>query len=119
MSILEDERFCQLVEETQHKWAIPGISVSVVDLAQGISNSKGFVLPGTGVSLSENTLLPIASNTKLFTVVALGILIEEGKLPSWDSKMCDLLPDWQLQDEYTSRTITLAEILSHQSGIVG
>jgi CubicO group peptidase (beta-lactamase class C family) len=119
MSLLENEDFCRAVESIQKKFSTPGISVSVVDLASGTKQSKGFVLPGTGTVINDDTVLPVASNTKLFTVFALAILVDENRIPSFDVKLRDIIPDLDLVDKYATETLTLAEMLSHQGGLAG
>jgi len=58
----------------------------------------------------------IASNTKLFTTVALALLVDEGKL-KWTSKIKELLPEFRHQDPYLQQEITLIDALSHRTGL--
>ena len=48
--------------------------------------------------VTDQTLFPIASITKSFTVATLGTLATEGKL-DWDKPVRDYLPDFRLYDE--------------------
>lgn len=64
------------------------------------------------------TLFGIASNSKHFTALAVGLLIEDGvKLPNgeplgWHSKMKDVLPDlWELADPYASDHADITDLL--------
>lgn len=60
----------------------------------------------------------IASNSKLFTTLAIGMLIEnDTALPNsgrldWSTKVKDILPEWQLADEYASDHIDLIDLMS-------
>lgn len=65
--------------------------------------------------MTPNTVSPIASNTKLFTSVAIGILVEQGKL-SFDSKIKDLIPGFKLSNPHTVEHVTVADALSHSTG---
>ena len=44
----------------------------------------------TGRPVDEHTLFGIASNTKAFTTMAIGLLAEEGKL-GWDDRVVDYI----------------------------
>jgi CubicO group peptidase (beta-lactamase class C family) len=59
---------------------------------------------------------PIASNTKLFTAVAAGMLVEEGKL-TWDRPVRESVPTIRFHNEQLNNTVTLRDMLSHRTGI--
>lgn len=119
MGLLEDANFIKTVRECQKVWTVPGLAINVVDLDSGYSATKGYTLDGAvaDLDIDDRTLFPIASNTKLFTVIAVGILIEEGKISGWDAKLRDLLPGFDMQDHHARDTLTLADILSHRGGL--
>ena len=62
---------------------------------------------------SLNTRFGIASGTKIFTALAIGQLIEDGKL-DFSSKIAELIP-WDFQ--HYSREITVRQLLTQTSGI--
>ena len=62
------------------------------------------------------TLFGIASNTKLFTATALGLLVEEGKI-EWDAPVVRYLPAFQMWDPYVTRQLTIRDLLVHRSGL--
>ena len=70
------------------------------------------------------TLFPIASNSKLFTIVALGMLIEngtslpDGQLLTWDTKVKSILPEWELVDPYASAHVDLVDLASESNYLV-
>src|ERR1041384_5398588 len=66
--------------------------------------------------VTPNTLFPIASNTKLFTAIAAGFLVEEGKL-TWNRPIRESVPSIQFYNDYLNNTITLRDMLSHRTGI--
>jgi CubicO group peptidase (beta-lactamase class C family) len=59
---------------------------------------------------------PIASNTKLFTAVAAGMLVEEGKL-TWDKPVRESVPAIRFYNDQLNNTVTLRDMLSHRTGI--
>ena len=58
----------------------------------------------------------VASITKAFTAAAFGILVEEGKI-NWDTRVIDIIPDFELSDPYISKNLNIEDILSHRSGL--
>src|ERR1041384_6212662 len=49
--------------------------------------------------VKPDTLFPIASNTKLFTAIAAGFLVEEGKL-TWNRPIRESVPSIQFYNDY-------------------
>ena len=96
---------------------MPGMSVAIV------KDGKVLFAKGYGVraltkpdKADADTLFGIGSNTKAFTVAALSMLVDEGKL-RWDDKVTDLLPGFRLYDPYVTRELTVRDLLSHRSGL--
>ena len=65
---------------------------------------------------TPTTTHQIASNTKLFTAVAAGLLVDEGKL-TWDKPVRQSVPSIQFYDDELNNTITVRDMLSHRTGI--
>jgi len=65
---------------------------------------------------TARTMSPIASNTKLFTAIAAGMLVEEGKL-TWDKPVRDSVPSIRFYNDQLDNTVTLHDMLSHRTGI--
>jgi len=61
------------------------------------------------------TLFRLGSLSKGFVGILAADLKDEGKL-SWESKLIDYFPEFQLGDRKNTNRITLANILSHTSG---
>jgi CubicO group peptidase (beta-lactamase class C family) len=106
-----------LVENVRKAFAVPGISVAVVKDGQ-VLLARGYGIKRMGKSdpVDSKTRFGIASNTKAFTATALGMLVEEGKL-SWDGKVIDYFPSFQLSDPYVTREMTIRDLLVHRSGL--
>ncbi len=66
--------------------------------------------------VTSKTLFQIASNTKLFTSVAMGMLVEEGKL-SWDEPISDYVPQIKFYNQELYNSVTLRDMLAHRTGI--
>ena len=46
----------------------------------------------------------------------IGSLVDEGKL-TWQTKVIDIIPEFQLPDAYVTREFTIIDLLSHNSGL--
>ncbi|HEV8599243.1 MAG TPA: serine hydrolase [Gemmatimonadales bacterium] len=98
-------------------WNVPGIGVGVV-VKDKLVLAKGYGYRDYGkkIPYTPTTTQPIASNTKLFTAVAAGLLVEEGKL-DWDKPIRQFVPSIQFYNDELNRTVTIRDMLSHRSGI--
>jgi CubicO group peptidase (beta-lactamase class C family) len=107
----------KLVARAQQVFTVPGVSVAIVQDGQ-VLFAKGYGVRANGKpgAVDADTLFGIGSNTKAFTVAALGMLVDEGKL-HWDDKVIDLMPQVQLYDPYVTRELTVRDILTHRSGL--
>jgi CubicO group peptidase (beta-lactamase class C family) len=71
---------------------------------------------GEPAPVDARTRFGIASNTKIFTATALGLLVEEGKL-DWDAPVVRYLPGFAMYDPWVTREITVRDLLVHRSGL--
>ena len=114
---LSTRQIDRLTEKVLKEFDIPGIAVAVVKDGKVI-HMKGYGVRSvaTGEKTDENTLFAIASNTKAFTVAALGILIDEGKL-TWDTRVIDIIPEFRLYNPYVTEDFRIRDLLTHRSGL--
>src|SRR4029077_20668620 len=68
------------------------------------------------LAFTSGTVCPIASNTKLFTAVAGGVLGENGS-PTGDKPIRDSVPTIRFYNDQLNNTVTLRDMLSHRTGI--
>ena len=106
-----------LVARTMKTFEVPGLSLAVVKDGK-IVLAKGYGVRGMGepAPVDSKTLFGIASNTKVFTATALGLLVEEGKL-AWDGRVIDYLPGFQMWDPFVTRELSIRDLLVHRSGL--
>ncbi len=96
---------------------VPAISLAIVKDGQVvIAKGYGVRTLGEPAPADAKTLFGIASNTKLFTATALGLLVEEGKV-EWDAPVVRYLPWFQMWDPYVTRELTVRDLLVHRSGL--
>ena len=98
-------------------WNVPGIGVGIVVKDKLVfAKGYGFRDYGKRIPYTPSTTQPIASNTKLFTAVAAGLLVDEGKL-DWDKPVRQFVPSIQFYNDDLNRTVTIRDMLSHRTGI--
>lgn len=105
------------VGQAVRDWEIAGLAIAVVQ-GDSVVFAKGYGVREVGKPepVDPNTLFAIGSNTKLFTAVAAGMMVDEGKM-QWDDPATKHLPSFQLHDAYVTREMTLRDLLSHRSGL--
>ncbi len=107
----------QVAENALKTFDVPGIAVAVIKDGK-IIHLKGYGVRSlnTGQPVDEHTHFGIASNSKAFTAVALGILVDEGKL-NWDDKVRNYIPEFKLYSPYVTEEFTIRDLLTHRSGL--
>lgn len=78
-----------------------------------LEGSTGFANFSEKIENQLNTRFAIASGCKIFTAVAICMLVDEGKI-SFDSKLKDCL---DIDFPYFDRNITIHHLLTHTSGV--
>src|SRR5882724_8425722 len=109
--------FDAFMEKTLKDWNAPGIGVDIV-VSDKLVFAKGYGYRDYEKKLpvTPQTMFTIASNTKLFTSVAAGFLVEEGKL-TWDNPIRESVPTIDFYNSSLNNTITLRDMLAHRTGI--
>lgn len=109
--------FDEFMAKVLKDWNGPGIGVGIV-VKDKLVFAKGYGYRDYEKKLpvTPNTIFPIASNTKLFTAVAAGFLVEEGKL-TWNQPIRQSVPAIEFYNAELNNTVTLRDMLSHRTGI--
>src|SRR6195256_1111101 len=109
--------FDSYMEQVLKDWNTPGIGVGIV------VNDKLVFAKGYGyrdyekkLPFTPTTLFQIASNSKLFTAVSAGMLVEEGKL-TWDKPVRESVPTIQFFNDQLNNNVTLRDMLAHRTGV--
>lgn len=89
--------------------------VTVTDHSKTVFNEcRGLADQRFSVPIDQETKFHIGSVGKMFTAVAIGQLVEAGKL-SWDTTVDTLLPEYP--DQAAAKNITVWQLLHHTSGL--
>ncbi len=111
--------FDEYVQTGMRDWHVPGLVIAIVD-GDSVVFQKAYGVRDvtTRASVDIHTRFAIGSTTKAMTVMALGMLVDEGKL-AWDDRVIDHLPGFQLYDPYVTRDLRIRDLLTHRSGLGG
>ena len=109
--------FDQYVEKAMKEWEVPGLAIAVVK-DDRIVFAKGYGVREFGgtAAVNEKTLFAIGSSSKAFTAATVAMLVDEGKI-KWDDPVTKYLPGFQLFDPYSTREMTVRDLLTHRSGL--
>jgi len=106
-----------LMEEVRARRHFPGgvalvsrRGVPVASAAVGVRRDDGH----DPVSIDDR--FHLGSVTKPMNATMIATLVEEGRL-AWDSTLEEMFPDWPIHRDL--RRVTLAQLLSHRSGLAG
>jgi len=107
----------RFVAESMKTFGAPGVSVAIVEDGKTVL-AKGYGVRSivTRAPVDSHTAFQIGSETKAFTAAAIALLVDEGKL-TWDDRVVDRLPGFQMYDPYVTEHMTIRDLLSHRSGL--
>ena len=98
-------------------WEVPGCAVGAVRGGQvELVGAWGLRDREAGLPVTGDTLFAIGSTTKAFTATTVGALVDDGLL-EWDRPLRDYVPAVRLNDPFVSDRVTIADLLSHRSGL--
>lgn len=98
-------------------WKVPGLATIVVKDGKVVfQKTYGVKNLETKEAVDENTLFNMASTTKAVVAIAMGMLVDEGKV-NWDDKVIDHLPYFNLSDPYITSNARVKDLFTHNLGI--
>ncbi|RDB18673.1 Gigasin-6 [Hypsizygus marmoreus] len=122
---LLDEETDAFINKVIADWKSPGgIAVAFVkqnEQGEWVNvEAKGYgIATANGTKVTENTTFNIGSNSKLFNVLAASLLIANETLTpplSWNTKVKDVIPMFNLTDPVATKEATLLDLMSHRTG---
>lgn len=109
--------FDDFVNQAMKDWKVPGVAVGVVQGGKIIlAKGYGFRDLEKQLPVTPNTLFAIGSITKSFTVTALGMEMDQGKV-DWDKPVRDYLPTFKLYDPVLTEQMMIRDMVTHRSGL--
>jgi CubicO group peptidase (beta-lactamase class C family) len=98
-------------------WNVAGAGVGII-YKNNLVFAKGYGYRDyeNKLPVTPNTLFQIASNTKLFTAISVGMLVDQGKL-DWDKPIRNYVPSIEFFNDDLNKTVTIRDMLAHRTGI--
>ena len=106
-----------MIVQGMKDWKVPGLATIVVKDGEVLfQKTYGVKNLETKEPVDENTLFNMGSTTKAIVAIAMGMLVDEGKL-DWDDKVTDYVPYFKLSDSYSTADARVKDLLTHNLGI--
>ena len=106
-----------VIEQALAEFYTPGMGVAIIHRGETVYlNGIGQRNLAEHLPVTQSTYFRLASTSKAFTAAALAMAIDEFSL-SWQTKVTDILPAFQMQDPWVTREFTLLDLLTHRSGL--
>jgi len=106
-----------LTRDLMRKTGVPGVAIAVVH------NDKVVFLKGYGVRkiganarIDANTVFELASVSKPVGAAVIAGVVGRGDV-KWTDPIRKYLPNFRLADPYVTRTVTIADMYAHRSGL--
>jgi CubicO group peptidase (beta-lactamase class C family) len=111
------EELDKLAQKELENNVVPGLAIAVV-FQDKMVYAKGFGVREVGKpeTVDENTVFQLASVSKPLGATVVAALVGEGKI-TWDSKLSQLDPTFELYDPWVTREITIRDTYAHRSGL--
>lgn len=115
-AIPEIEKLAQKLIDTD---ATPGLAVAIV-FNDEVVYTKGFGVREEGKPdpVTDETVFQLASMSKSIASTVTAALVSDGVV-TWDTRVSELDPAFQLHDPYPTSQVTLRDLFSHRSGLGG
>lgn len=106
-----------IARRTLDETGVPGMAIAVVH-GDEVVYAKGFGVRAVGTDdvVDENTVFQLASVSKPLGATAIAGAVGDGTA-SWDDRVVDHLPGFELADPYVTENLTIADTYSHRSGL--
>jgi CubicO group peptidase (beta-lactamase class C family) len=111
------DAFDKYAEAGRATFNVPGMSIAIVKDGK-VLLSKGYGVRelGRNQPVNAETLFGAMSTTKAMTAVAMGILVDEGKV-RWDDKVLKHLPGFRVADPYVTNELRVRDLFTHNAGL--
>jgi CubicO group peptidase (beta-lactamase class C family) len=110
-------RFEPYAQKSLQEWGTPGMAVAIVVKDQ-VVYTQGFGVRQVGGTepVTPETIFQIGSISKSFTSALVGQLVDQGAV-DWTSRVCELVPEFQMYDPWVTREFMVEDTMSQRSGM--
>jgi len=115
--VKELDGFASFIEKARKALKVQGTAIAVIKDNEVI-HCQGYGLRDVknDLPVDADTIFAIGSSSKAFTTLALGILVDQGKL-EWDRPVREYIPTFKLHDAFATDRMTPRDLVSHRSGL--
>ena len=106
------------LDDLARELGVPGASLAIWKDGELFEHATGVINKRTGVDATTDAIFQIGSITKLMTATLIMQLVEEEAL-ALNDRVIDHLPAFGVADPDTTANVTIADLLTHTSGIDG
>ena len=107
----------KFITEGKEFWSIPGMSVVIVQNDSTVyKKTYGVKNYFNNEPVDSKTIFSMASTTKAFIAMGLGILVDRDSI-NWDDKVTSHFPSFKLSDDYITKDARVKDLLTHNLGI--
>jgi CubicO group peptidase (beta-lactamase class C family) len=107
----------ELCQDRITKDVVPGLAVAMVFQDQVVyAGGFGVRDVNSREPVNADTVFQLASLSKPLGSTVVAELVGEGKI-TWDSRISDLDPDFQMYDAWVTREVTIRDLYAHRSGL--
>ena len=105
--------------ELTERAVVPGMAIAIV-YKDEVVYLKGFGVRAMGSAepVDADTVFQLASFSKPMAAATVAAIVGGGTI-TWDSRIADIDPGFQLHDPYPTAQVTLRDLFSHRSGLPG
>ncbi len=108
-----------LAEQTIADGGVPGLAIAVVYKDEVVYlGGFGVREAGKADKVDADTVFQLASLSKPISSTVVAALVSDG-LVTWDGRIADLDPGFQLHDAYPTAQVTVRDLFNHHSGLSG
>jgi CubicO group peptidase (beta-lactamase class C family) len=111
------DRLDDIVEAAMANTGVPGVAVAVV-YGDEVLYARGFGVREAGQPepVDTDTVFQLASVSKPIASTIVAAVVGQGQI-AWDHPVRKYTPGFDLSDPYVTANVTLADLLSHRSGL--
>jgi CubicO group peptidase (beta-lactamase class C family) len=108
-----------MAQEAVDKGLVPGLAIGIV-FGDEVVYLGGFGVREAGKpdKVDADTVFQLASFSKPIAATIVAALVSDGAV-TWDSRVTDLDPLFQLSDAYPTEQVTVRDLFAHRSGLPG
>jgi CubicO group peptidase (beta-lactamase class C family) len=105
------------IKKAMSVFQVPGVAVGVIHNNEIVfERGYGFLQKNGDKRVDSNTSFAIASISKSFTSMALGFLVDEGKI-KWEDQVIDYLPQFRMYEPWVTANLQIRDLLIHHTGL--